>query len=60
MRRDPAVVVLAVCLVAAIAATVVIVTLDGKDALVGTGMGVLITTLATALTWRVRSNGKTN
>ncbi len=60
MTRDPVAVVLAVCLVAAIAATVVVVTVDGRDALAGTGLGVLITTLATALVWRGRSNGKTN
>ncbi len=60
MSRDPVGVVLAVCLVAAIAGTVVIVTLDGRDALVGSGMGVLVSTLATALAWRARSNGKTN
>ena len=60
MTRNPVDVVLAVCLVAAIAATVVIVTIDGKDALVGTGMGVLISTLATALAWRAKANGKTN
>ncbi len=55
-----AVVVLSVCLLASIVATVVIVTVEGTAALVGTGMGALVSLLASALAWRVRSNGKTN
>lgn len=55
---DPAVVVLGVCLGIAIAGTVVIITLVGTDALIGSGMGALVAVLASALTWRVRTNGK--
>lgn len=56
--RDPAVWILGACLIAAIVADVVIVTLKGTTVLAGSGLGGLIVVLASALTWRVRSNGK--
>jgi len=55
MKVDWPVIALTICLVASVAATVVVVVLKGEGALVGTGLGVLTASLASALMWRVKA-----
>lgn len=57
-KTDWAVIVLAVCLVVAIAGIVAVVHRDGTNALQGTGLGALAALLAGALAYRVKRNGK--
>lgn len=54
MTKDIPTILIAICLLAAITAVAVIVVLDGKEQLGGTGLGGLIAVLAGALVWRVQ------
>jgi hypothetical protein len=59
MRFDWSVIVLGVCLIASVTATVVVAVAEGGPAIAGTGLGALTAGLGGALAWRVKTmNGK--